>query len=960
MKRKRSENENDNRSSEDEEDEEENEEEIEAAVLSRARRSTAGRRMSSLVGKSFENDNTFWSHSTWNEEKSNKPSDDNDADISSDDGSFNIEDEEPAKDAFDSDFNDSESDSDEEISSNQNDIEELDRTSKARNRYNEPKYMSKKRSGANDASKRKSGIRKRGSKGRIGEGDGDNAGLVLNFAGFTNASTSTVHQRNKKKGMEENISHETIPKPQPSTIDSEKTKRPISSSVSLSGANKNLARIRSLKSSSPRSLDQKPAVGKNNKLFSQEELLVEAANITEAENERWLLGRKRLQKQNALHEKLKKSLNGTGSTTKVVEKFHSRRGFFNTLTFTNMDSVPVILRKKQTFKEYPSNREKKICIITGNPAQYRDPKTNKYYSDLAAFKELRRRLDAGIPLNGKEKISRGETIEKESPKIALNVETKEDNNTIHNHEIGDCSVVDVEEKKSQEATVKEEMNHHSKTNGLKNKEENNDGKVDGKSTLSDKITTQSKNSIEKETKVVESEMKNTKESSSCSSSIHNSKTKVPPNPKTDPLNGKSVNSKSQNSREKTEGPSNDQKKAPSKAKNNCTNPSVKDTKQKKKEKETEEINKSSKDSVCKTENKKSKSVSTSPRKKSSTNSQSLQRAKQINSLTPDTTNITNDSLDKKNEKLPLHQKGLDLEKNNNNATPVSKEKSTNKKSSKSTGDKVKIEKQTKDPADPCASGEKKNPSNLLKRKDRPKSKVENKSEKEVESESKKSKLKKTKTANTAKASSDRDKKDTSDLNGKIQQLHMKKNTKVASTHLSPSLNPKFPLQHVGSPIIQMSNNLSPSLLSTMANSPLSASLQRTALAQTFMNTQPQHQLPSSLLQEQYRNQMLLQQNPMLLPTLNPYSHHYHYPSHHPTDPSHHLFMLQQQQQQLVNQSNSAALVQQRLELQQQHFLQQTQYLSPYSNTNGVIESNLSQKSSPKKALDKTKPGEKKP
>ena len=40
---------------------------IKAAVLDRPRRSTAGLRLSSLVGKAQEEDETFWSHSIWNE-----------------------------------------------------------------------------------------------------------------------------------------------------------------------------------------------------------------------------------------------------------------------------------------------------------------------------------------------------------------------------------------------------------------------------------------------------------------------------------------------------------------------------------------------------------------------------------------------------------------------------------------------------------------------------------------------------------------------------------------------------------------------------------------------------------------------------------------------------------------------------------------------------------------------------
>ena len=38
-----------------------------SAVAGRSRRSTAGKRMGTLVGKAQEEDEEFWNHSTWNE-----------------------------------------------------------------------------------------------------------------------------------------------------------------------------------------------------------------------------------------------------------------------------------------------------------------------------------------------------------------------------------------------------------------------------------------------------------------------------------------------------------------------------------------------------------------------------------------------------------------------------------------------------------------------------------------------------------------------------------------------------------------------------------------------------------------------------------------------------------------------------------------------------------------------------
>lgn len=69
----------------------------------RDKRATRGARMANLVGEAAEEDETFWGHEIWQE------GDDSDA------ASYSSEEEKP--DVFDSDFNDSEDDVDEEGSS---------------------------------------------------------------------------------------------------------------------------------------------------------------------------------------------------------------------------------------------------------------------------------------------------------------------------------------------------------------------------------------------------------------------------------------------------------------------------------------------------------------------------------------------------------------------------------------------------------------------------------------------------------------------------------------------------------------------------------------------------------------------------------------------------------------------------------------------------------------------------
>ena len=44
----------------------------------------------------------------------------------------------------------------------------------------------------------------------------------------------------------------------------------------------------------------------------------------------------------------------------------------------------------------PAPPAKALCAITGQPARYRDPATGLPYADLEAFRELRRRKEAGL------------------------------------------------------------------------------------------------------------------------------------------------------------------------------------------------------------------------------------------------------------------------------------------------------------------------------------------------------------------------------------------------------------------------------------------------------------------------------------------------------------------------------------------------------------------------------------
>ncbi|EJK54321.1 hypothetical protein THAOC_26063, partial [Thalassiosira oceanica] len=83
---------------------------VKAAVLERSRRSTAGKRMSSLVGKAQEDDDTFWTHSIWSETGGGFSKGGDSSSESEGEGSYRISDDDSGAgvDQFDSDFGESE------------------------------------------------------------------------------------------------------------------------------------------------------------------------------------------------------------------------------------------------------------------------------------------------------------------------------------------------------------------------------------------------------------------------------------------------------------------------------------------------------------------------------------------------------------------------------------------------------------------------------------------------------------------------------------------------------------------------------------------------------------------------------------------------------------------------------------------------------------------------------------
>ena len=477
---------------------------VKAAVLERSRRSTAGKRMSSLVGKAQEDDDTFWSHSIWSEggggfssgrkrrrddddsssDESSSGSDSDDSASSDGEGSFRMSDEESAaaEDQFDSDFDESESDDEEEGGEGATERELIaeERRQKAsqRKKRQQVAFQGK---GSLGGGRDFMGKKKKGaiSTKRGPTGEGWNAGLVLNWppppsTELGQAATKTATAQQSQQVTAQMSSGPVVPvasvlpQQSPSKPHHAEVKQPIPSAAVTTAAvasktkqqispiiTKSKSKITtkehnlrasasSKKAAAAKATRRGPAAAATTTTtiekkstsdkkpqFTQEELIIEAIKSTETENAKWLSARKRVREEAAhLENAMAKAKTVTHNP---VSRFYSRRGCTNTLTFMDMDHLPDILTRAQpprktsfgdsstirsprkrragsTASQETSSspdtveKEQAKCVITGKIARYRDPKTMLGYYDLDAFKELRRRLDAGeLPKQEKKK-----------------------------------------------------------------------------------------------------------------------------------------------------------------------------------------------------------------------------------------------------------------------------------------------------------------------------------------------------------------------------------------------------------------------------------------------------------------------------------------------------------------------------------------------------------------------------
>ena len=121
---------------------------------------------------------------------------------------------------------------------------------------------------------------------------------------------------------------------------------------------------------------------------TQEELLREAAHTA-------VVNRRRLQVLLRLQDDRRQRTGPPAAYRGPMISRRSRIGELSTVTFHHFDELPACINS--VAKPPPPHPR---CAVTGMKAKYRDPKTGKHYTTLAAFKQIR--AEAGIPFQGPE------------------------------------------------------------------------------------------------------------------------------------------------------------------------------------------------------------------------------------------------------------------------------------------------------------------------------------------------------------------------------------------------------------------------------------------------------------------------------------------------------------------------------------------------------------------------------
>eukprot|EP00536_Pseudo-nitzschia_multiseries_P001642 jgi/Psemu1/283167/fgenesh1_pg.21_\ len=302
------------------------------SIVNRERRKNAGKRMAVLGKKMEEEDDTFWSHETWAEDED------------SGNESFHESDEDSAlrKDVFDSDFNDSESDNeDEEVAAGEAEERELQKSERSKRRQKNNAHTAYRNLDV-DSSNRGKGRRGLAGGMKRAMGEGSNAEELLLEAVHETEPENQRWLYGRKRVQDQN--------------DREK--------------DSNASGLR----------DRYRGKKIIQKFHSRRGCLI-TLTFPEMDSVPEILTRRQQPTQQHPNQR---AVQGAQQHSQQISQ-----------TIPSMSSKELELQEKQN--------QSKRCVITGKPGVYRDPITKHAYHDIAAFKELRKRYKNGEPIE-KERV----------------------------------------------------------------------------------------------------------------------------------------------------------------------------------------------------------------------------------------------------------------------------------------------------------------------------------------------------------------------------------------------------------------------------------------------------------------------------------------------------------------------------------------------------------------------------
>ena len=313
------------------------------------KRATRGLRMEELVGEAAEQDDAFWGHDTW-------------ADGEEESGAESFSEEEVKPDVFDSDFNDTESSEDEdEDEEAERGIRQKERQANKRGgKYKEPVIARKKAKAA--AVEQTPG----GPASATGSSSSEAQQEALKTP---NSALRTPALRRSQSGV--------------SIGSTSSADRTVRGSTKAKTEKAEIERAQVEKAAQKARIARGPRKVEERHIYTQRELLEDALE-TELVNQIWL------DRQKIGHDDVNVTDKSSGARTGpagYIRKI-SKRGAYDTITFSTMDVMPKVLM--QGANDQRNGKTKTKCVITGRIAKYRDPLTNKPYATLAAFKEIRR------------------------------------------------------------------------------------------------------------------------------------------------------------------------------------------------------------------------------------------------------------------------------------------------------------------------------------------------------------------------------------------------------------------------------------------------------------------------------------------------------------------------------------------------------------------------------------------